>query len=56
MIIGEGKNRQIRRMFQSLGKKVVKLKRIRIKDLLLGDLEPGKWRNLTKEEISGLIS
>lgn len=56
MIIGEGKNRQIRRMFQKLGKKVVKLKRIRIKNLELGVLKPKEWRYLTEEEIAELKS
>ncbi len=54
IVIGEGKKRQIRRMFQHFGKKVVRLKRTRIKKLKLGDLNAGKWRHLTEKEISGL--
>jgi len=51
IIITEGKNRQIRRICQKVGLPVVKLKRVCIKDLHLGDLEVGKWRFLTREEI-----
>ncbi|MCX5748747.1 MAG: pseudouridine synthase [Candidatus Saganbacteria bacterium] len=54
IIIKEGKKRQIRRMCQAIGKKVVRLKRIRIKELELGDLMTGKWRHLTEEEIKRL--
>jgi len=50
IIIKEGKKRQIRRMCQAVGKKVVRLKRIRIKGLTLGSLETGKWRYLTERE------
>ncbi len=49
--IGEGKNRQVRRMFESIGKEVVFLKRIRIGDMGLGSLERGKVRKLTAEEV-----
>ena len=47
----EGKNRQIRKMCESLGLSVVRLKRISIGSVKLGMLQPGKWRNLSKEEI-----
>lgn len=54
IIISEGKKRQLRRMFQHFGKKVAHLKRIRIKDLKLGNLKTGEWRHLTLKEIEGL--
>ena len=54
VILTEGKNRQIRRMCEELGTRVVKLKRIRIVNIGLGDLTPGKWRRLTDEEIKKL--
>jgi pseudouridine synthase len=54
IIISEGKKRQIRRMFQHFGKKVVRLKRTRIKDLKLRDLNPGKWRYLGERETQEL--
>lgn len=49
--ITEGRNRQIRRMFEAVGNKVVFLKRIRIGEMGLGSLERGKTRRLTAEEI-----
>jgi pseudouridine synthase len=51
----EGRNRQIRKMLQKVGNKVVNLKRIRIKNLLLGDLKIGAYRHLNKEEVQDLM-
>lgn len=47
----QGLNRQIRRMCEYVGYKVVTLKRIRVMNILLGDLKPGAWRELTQDEI-----
>jgi 23S rRNA pseudouridine2605 synthase len=47
----EGKNREIRRMFAALGHEVTKLKRVSYGGLELGDLEPGKYRELSEEEL-----
>lgn len=52
--ITEGKNRQVRRMFESVGKEVVFLKRIKIGDLGLTGLDRGKCRPLSKYEIDYL--
>ncbi len=49
--ITEGKNREIRRMFECVGKQVDFLKRIRIGDLTLHGLDRGSVRKLTREEI-----
>lgn len=49
--IGEGRNRQVRRMFECIGKTVAFLKRIRIGEMPLGSLERGKVRSLNPEEI-----
>lgn len=49
--IGEGRNRQVRKMFESIGHKVIYLKRISIGQVKLGNLPEGKYRNLTKEEL-----
>lgn len=46
----QGLNRQIRRMCQALGYKVVKLKRVKVMNISLGNLETGRWRYLTPEE------
>ncbi len=49
--IREGKNRQVRRMFAAVHCDVLRLIRVRFGPLQLGDLAPGKWRNLTEPEI-----
>ena len=54
IILVQGLNRQIRRMCEYLNYEVVALKRVRIMNLTLGDLPTGKWRHLTKEEVSKL--
>jgi 23S rRNA pseudouridine2605 synthase len=54
--IREGKNRQIRRMFEAVGSPVRNLKRIAVGSLKLGKIEPGKWRELKSYEVSKLIS
>lgn len=54
IILTQGLNRQIRRMCESLGYEVVKLKRIRIMNINLGDLRIGEWRDLTYKELKGL--
>ncbi|MFL5754503.1 MAG: pseudouridine synthase [Bacteroidia bacterium] len=53
-ILTQGLNRQIRKMTESIGYKVIKLKRVRLLNIELGDLETGKWRELSYEELSGL--
>jgi len=47
----EGKNRQVRRMFDAVGHEVTRLKRVALGGLELGELEPGQWRDLTRAEI-----
>ncbi len=56
IILHQGLNRQIRRMCEYLGYRVTKLKRIRFMNILLGDLETGKWRYLTAGEKKELLS
>ena len=55
-IIHEGRNRQIRRMCECAGVRVLRLKRIREGSLQIGDLKPGEWRELKKEEIQSVFS
>lgn len=50
----EGRNRQVRRMVEALGLKVLKLVRVRIGSLPIGALPIGKWRRLTTAEVRGL--
>lgn len=52
--IHEGKNRQVRKMFDAVGCKVVELERISIGTVELGNLPLGHWRHLTSHEISYL--
>ncbi|MDP4093156.1 MAG: pseudouridine synthase [Bacillota bacterium] len=52
--IHEGKNRQVRRMFESVGYPVIKLERTSIGGLKLEGLEKGRWRHLNNEEIKYL--
>lgn len=52
--IHEGRNRQVRRMFDSVGHKVLLLRRVRFGPLDLGDLRRGEWRELSAEEIAKL--
>lgn len=53
-VITEGKNRQLRRMFEAVGKDVIYLKRVGVGDIKLGNLKKGEWRRLTPDEISYL--
>ncbi len=53
--IYEGRNRQVRRMFEAISHPVIKLKRISFGDLLLQNLKRGLFRHLTKNEIEDLI-
>lgn len=52
--IHEGKNRQIRRMFEAIGYPVQKLERTKIAFLTLQDLPTGAFRHLTKDEVNSL--
>jgi pseudouridine synthase len=54
--LNEGKNRQLRRMFAKLGYPVLDLVRVQIGGLQLKELESGRWRRLTADEIASLLS
>lgn len=54
IIIYEGRNRQIRKMCETLGLEVARLKRTQIGSVKLGMLKQGDWRNLTEEEVHKL--
>ncbi len=49
-VLREGKKRQIRRMCEAVGLRVVGLKRVRIGSVMLGDLPVGQWRYLRPDE------
>lgn len=52
----EGKNRQVRRMTAALGHPTLRLIRVRIGDLALGELAPGTWRELNAAERAAVFS
>jgi pseudouridine synthase len=55
MVLQEGRNRQIRRMVHKVGHRVVRLKRIRVANIRLGNLPIGAWRHLTPREEKNLL-
>ncbi|HEX7369004.1 MAG TPA: pseudouridine synthase [Rhodanobacteraceae bacterium] len=54
IVLGEGKNRQIRRMLAACDYPVLRLMRVAIGSLALGDLPKGRWRELTEPEVREL--
>ena len=54
--LGEGKNREVRRLFESQAVTVKKLQRTQIGKIKLGELKPGKWRTLNAVEIKTLTT
>jgi len=54
--LAEGKNREVRRLFEALGLRVTRLVRVRIGPIWLGELRAGKWRTLTDTEIKTLLA
>jgi 23S rRNA pseudouridine2604 synthase len=54
LILTEGKNRQIRRMCETLGARVKNLNRIRIMNIKIGDLKPGAWKDIPKDQLAEL--
>ena len=55
VVIDEGQNRQVRRMFDAIGKSIKLLKRVRIGGVKLGGLSRGEYRDLTEEELNLLV-
>jgi 23S rRNA pseudouridine2457 synthase len=54
LTIREGRNRQVRRMTAAVGHPTLRLVRIAIGPVSLGDLGPGQWRELNTEELAAL--
>ena len=52
VVLTEGKNRQVRRMCAAVGHEVRELVRVRIGELELGDLAPGRWRSLGPDDVT----
>jgi 23S rRNA pseudouridine2604 synthase len=55
IVLTQGLNRQIRLMAAAFGYRVTQLRRIRIANVRLAELKPGRWRNLTEAELRGLL-
>jgi pseudouridine synthase len=55
LIIMEGRKRIIRRMFEAIGNQVVNLHRVRIGEVLLGNLKSGAWRYLSDTEMESFL-
>ena len=53
--IHEGKNRQVRKMCESIGKKVLALHRSKIGSIDVKDLKLGKWRYLSEKEVNAIL-
>lgn len=56
MVLDEGRNREVRRLFARVGHKVLRLQRVAQGNLRLGPLAPGEYRPLTREEVAELKS
>lgn len=56
IILTQGLNRQIRKMCESFGYRVISLKRVRVMNIRLGRLRSGAWRNVTASELEKLKS
>jgi len=54
LTLSEGRNRQVRRMTAAVGHPTLRLVRVAIGDLKLEGLQPGEWRELTKDELTAL--
>jgi len=55
VILHEGRNQQIRRMFDAIGHSVLKLRRSRIGFLTIGNLRPKQWQRLTSQQVARLM-
>ena len=54
-MIDEGQNRQVRRMFEGIGREIKLLRRVRIGSVKLGGLKRGEYRDLTEDELNLLV-
>ena len=55
LVLTEGRKREVRRMMSAVGHHVLRLRRTRFGPVRLADLQPGAWRELTEQEIEGLV-
>ena len=55
LVLTEGKNREVRRMFKVLDLRVLRLQRVAVGPVKLGELPPGKWRILSRAEVASCL-
>ena len=55
LVLAEGRNREVRRMFKALGFRVLRLQRVAVGPVKLGELPSGKWRVLSRAEIASCL-
>jgi 23S rRNA pseudouridine2605 synthase len=55
LVLADGKNREVRRMFKALGFRVLRLQRVAVGPVRLGELPLGKWRMLSRAEITSSL-
>ena len=55
LTIHEGRNRQVRKMFDAIGYPVLHLRRVAVGNIILGNLPLGKWRHLNPNEVRYLM-
>lgn len=53
--LSEGRNREVRRLFEALGHEVTSLRRVSFGGLTLGALQPGEWRDVGRDEVAAAI-
>jgi 23S rRNA pseudouridine2605 synthase len=53
--LSQGRNREVRRLFETLGREVADLRRVQIGPIRLAELQPGRWRFLTETEVKSLL-
>ena len=56
VVLREGRNRQLRRMTAAVGHPTLRLVRIAVGPIMLGDLAPGSWRDVNRQELAGLAN
>jgi 23S rRNA pseudouridine2605 synthase len=56
LTLTEGKNREVRKLFEAAGRSVVRLVRVQIGPLRIGKMRPGQFRDLTPREVSLLAA
>jgi 23S rRNA pseudouridine2605 synthase len=54
LVLKEGRNREVRRMLEAVGHPVLRLRRVRFGPVMLGTMQPGRWKDLSDKEIRAL--